>query len=190
MAFRVPQLDDGVVRLRMPDAGDVDAIVAACQDEEIGRFTAIPWPYERRHAVEFVTAAPRAWAAERGAPFVVVHARSGELLGSTGLANVQPDRGTAEVGYWVKADARGQGVATRALRLVCEWALGELGLTRLELQADVRNAASQRVAEKAGFRREGEGPASGSVAGRIERVVRFGLSGRQGPEGSRGVTAS
>lgn len=61
----------------------------------------------------------------------------------------------ARLGYWVAADARGRGICTRALRLLSRYALGELGLQRLELITDPDNTASQRVAEKVGFRREG-----------------------------------
>jgi RimJ/RimL family protein N-acetyltransferase len=46
-------------------------------------------------------------------------------------------------------------VATEALRTLCRWAVNELGVKRLELLTDPNNLASQRVAEKAGFQREG-----------------------------------
>jgi RimJ/RimL family protein N-acetyltransferase len=61
----------------------------------------------------------------------------------------------AETGYWVKREARGRGVAPRALELVARWALVERGIARLQLHAEPGNVASQRVAEKAGFVREG-----------------------------------
>jgi RimJ/RimL family protein N-acetyltransferase len=73
----------------------------------------------------------------------------------------------AEVGYWVRRESRGQGVATRATRLAAGWALGTCGMKRLQLRADSRNVASQHVAESAGFRREG-----------VLRSVRF--NARQG----------
>lgn len=60
-----------------------------------------------------------------------------------------------QVGYWVKREARGRGVATRALRLLSRWAFDELGARRVQLIAQPENLASQRVAEKAGFQREG-----------------------------------
>jgi RimJ/RimL family protein N-acetyltransferase len=62
---------------------------------------------------------------------------------------------TGRVGYWCAAHERRRGIATRALRLVCRYALDELGLARIELITDVDNVASQGVAQKAGFRREG-----------------------------------
>jgi RimJ/RimL family protein N-acetyltransferase len=55
----------------------------------------------------------------------------------------------------VQRDARGRGVATRAVLLIARWAIRDCGLRRLQLRADIANAASQRVAEKAGFKREG-----------------------------------
>jgi RimJ/RimL family protein N-acetyltransferase len=52
-------------------------------------------------------------------------------------------------------DGRGKGRATRAVRLIASWALPEMRLGRLQLHTDPENVASQRVAERAGFTREG-----------------------------------
>jgi RimJ/RimL family protein N-acetyltransferase len=54
------------------------------------------------------------------------------------------------------AGARRRGVATRAVRLLAEWARRELGLTRIEILPHHDNAASRRVAQKAGFRDTGD----------------------------------
>ena len=93
------------------------------------------------------------------AAFVIIDAESGRLLGAIGVHRFGGEDGGPEVGYWLEREARGRGVATRALRLVVDWACRELGV-RLLLQADVRNAASRRVAEKAQFQfvREAEAP--------------------------------
>ena len=63
--------------------------------------------------------------------------------------------GFGEIGYWVAAGARGRGVATRATRLLAEWAREALGLTRIEVLPHKDNGPSRRVAEKAGFRDSG-----------------------------------
>jgi RimJ/RimL family protein N-acetyltransferase len=65
-------------------------------------------------------------------------------------------RRTGEIGYWVAREARGRGVATRAVRLVCEWAASELGLTTLELVIHEDNGPSHAVARAAGFTPSGE----------------------------------
>jgi RimJ/RimL family protein N-acetyltransferase len=60
----------------------------------------------------------------------------------------------AEIGYWMGPADRRHGYVTEAVRAVAEYAFG-LGLYRLELLAATGNVASQRVAERAGFTREG-----------------------------------
>jgi RimJ/RimL family protein N-acetyltransferase len=59
------------------------------------------------------------------------------------------------VGYWLAPEARGRGLTTAALAALSRWGFDELGLGRVELVTDPDNIASQRVAEKAGFTREG-----------------------------------
>jgi RimJ/RimL family protein N-acetyltransferase len=151
MRLTVPRLDDGVVALHPPEADDVDAITEACQDPEIPRWTRVPSPYTRAHAVDFVERAGRTWGQGTDAPFIIADAESRVLLGAIGVHRFGGEDEGPEVGYWLERSARGRGAATRALRLVSDWACRDLRV-RLLLQADVRNAASRRVAEKAGFR--------------------------------------
>jgi RimJ/RimL family protein N-acetyltransferase len=60
-----------------------------------------------------------------------------------------------EVGYYLRRDAWGKGYATRALELVTGWLLGDGGFEEVVLRTHPDNAASQRVAERAGFARTG-----------------------------------
>lgn len=147
------ELNDGVIVLRPPEDDDAEPVRAACQDAEILRWLPLlPQPYTLESAREFI-----AWARDRNAAgdrqLLIVDASGGELLGAIGIAvNARMKNGL--IGYWVAASARRRGVASRALRLVAEWALVDAGLGRLELFTDPENVASQRVAEKVGFRRE------------------------------------
>ena len=158
MPLTVPRLDDAVIALRPPTADDVEAITRACQDPEIPRWTRVPSPYTRAHAIDFVERSVWTWEQGTDAPFVILDVESRALLGAIGVHRFGGEDDGPEVGYWLERSARGRGNATRALRLVSEWACRELGV-RLLLQADVRNTASRRVAEKAGFRFVGEAKA-------------------------------
>jgi RimJ/RimL family protein N-acetyltransferase len=146
-----------MVALRPWAEDDAEAIVAICDgDPELARWIdRMPQPYTREDALEYVRSAARGWAGEESeTPLAVVDARTGEVVGSVGLT-WRPAEGAAEVGYWTARPARDRGIATRATRLVAGWALTSLGYARAELRADPRNAASLRVAEKAGFTFEG-----------------------------------
>ena len=139
--------------LRPHRRGDVDAVYRGCQDAEIQRWiTAIPFPYTREAAREWVCEiAPRARAEGRGMP-VVVEA-GGELVGASGLI-FGTGRLGPEVGYWTVAEARGKGFAAEAATALARWAF-ERGAARVHLYADVGNTASQAVARSAGFTQEG-----------------------------------
>jgi RimJ/RimL family protein N-acetyltransferase len=79
----------------------------------------------------------------------------GQMVGSISLFHADWEVRSAEIGYGVRSDARGQGYATEALAAVARWALTEGGIQRAWLTTNTDNAASGRVAEKVGFRREG-----------------------------------
>jgi RimJ/RimL family protein N-acetyltransferase len=63
--------------------------------------------------------------------------------------------GTVEIGYWLIPRVRDRGIGSRAVRLLARWAVTEAPLARIEALVVPDNIASQRVLEKAGFRREG-----------------------------------
>jgi RimJ/RimL family protein N-acetyltransferase len=146
-------LSDGVVRLRAWEPGDAQAVLAACQDPAIQRFTRVPVPYRREHDDEFIALAAREWRTGAAAPFAVTDVTGRRLWGACGLHNVDRPGGSAEVGYWVTPAARGRGVTTAALRLITEWAFGAGGLRRVYAKVEQANLASIAVARAAGYER-------------------------------------
>ena len=176
MPLTVPALRDDTIVLRPPAVGDAAAIAAAVQDPDIPRFTMVPSPYTVDDAAAFIEHCAARWHSGDAAPFVIIDAENGTLLGSIGLHDLGLAVGPAHLGYWVAAEARGRGVATRAVRLVARWALADLGLPRVEVFVFVENDRSQRVAARAGFTREGIRAFVGHPTGRDELVV-FSLAG-------------
>jgi RimJ/RimL family protein N-acetyltransferase len=140
------------VVLRSWREADAPAVADACRDPEIPRWIPfVPAPYTDEDARQYVRGCIE--AEENRHPFAIVDPATGTLLGSIDMS-VNRMR-TGHVGYWIAAEARGAGVCTTALRTLVHWAFEELRLARLELITDPDNVASQRVAEKVGFQREG-----------------------------------
>jgi RimJ/RimL family protein N-acetyltransferase len=148
-------LVDGPTTLRSWRDTDVPALVAACQDQEIPRWTRVPEPYGEADARAYLLARYDTIHAGTSAPFAIVDASDRDrLLGSISLMRIAWEHRRAEVGYWLAREARGHGHTTRAVRLICAWGFTSLGLERIDLFAATGNLASQHVAERAGFTRE------------------------------------
>jgi RimJ/RimL family protein N-acetyltransferase len=144
------------VTLRQWDERDVPALVECIEgDEEITRWMdAIPQPYLDGEARTWVAQAASFWQAGTAAPFAVTDSETGGVIGGVGFSWIG-DEHVGEVGYWLRPEVRGRGLTTRSVILVARWAFEELDCERLQLRADADNVGSQRVAEKAGFTREG-----------------------------------
>jgi RimJ/RimL family protein N-acetyltransferase len=146
---------EGPTALRPWRESDIPALVAACQDREIGRWTSVPYAYGESDARAFMLARFDAILASTAAPFAIVSAADpAELLGSISLMRLVWRHARGEVGYWLARPARGSGHATRAVLAICRWGFEALGLERIDLLASVENIPSQRVAERCGFTRD------------------------------------
>ena len=145
--------------LRPLGTGDADAIVTACQDPQIPRWTGVPSPYTRAHADHFINEVCAAgWRDDTLYNFGVFTRDDGALVGSMGLLRLQhlahPQR-QAELGYWTAKEQRGKGYTVEAARALCSWAFETLGVDRLEWYAEAGNEGSRAVALKLGFVMEG-----------------------------------
>ncbi len=132
---------------------DLTQLLLNCQDPETQRWTTLPSPYLPEHAEQFLAGCALRWV-QGLASFAIVDDAETALLGSIGFVDI-PEDGVVEVGYWVGPQHRGRGVATAAMRVICDWAFDDLAFRRVEWQAYVGNDASLRVAERCGFRFEG-----------------------------------
>ena len=150
-----PPLTDGVIALRAWRQGDVPSLAAVCQDETIVRWTNVPAGYTEEAARARVAQAEAERQAGRALLLAVVGAEDGELLGACDLRLASDDPARAEVAYMLGAHARGSGVMTRAVRLMAGWAIGHLGIERVDALAHPDNLASIAVARRAGFTEEG-----------------------------------
>jgi RimJ/RimL family protein N-acetyltransferase len=156
LQYPVPTLAGDVVLLRPWRDADVPGIVLADSDPVMRRFSWRTTPYTETDARDFHAEQEEARLRGEGLNFALVEPRDQDVvLGSISLHEVRLGQGCAAVGYWLSRQARGRGAATQAVRLLARWAFAELGLARLELTCSPDNEASQQVAERCGFSREG-----------------------------------
>lgn len=92
--------------------------------------------------------ADRAWGHRQ-----VVERDSGLVVGGIGFFGPPRGSGVVEVGYGIVPSRQGRGYATEALQAMLAMAWADPRVTAVVAGTDPGNAASQRVLEKAGFRR-------------------------------------
>ena len=139
---------------RPPDQGDVQAIAPAFLDPAVGGEAGLPpFPEEMlRHVLR--EQLPVMKATGLLAPYVIVDTSTDAILGGLAIHHIDRMRDVVEVGYWLFVDARGRGVATRAVGGVVAHAFAN-GIYRVEAHVRIGNVASERVLERLGFEREG-----------------------------------
>ena len=150
-----PVVEGRGLRLRPITAEDAPRIVEACTDAETQRWLGqLPSPYTLEDALVYVESRTRMHAEGSGETWAVTEPGDDRILGTVGWFNHVPSV-EAEIGYWVHPDARGRGVATRALALATDYAVDRLGVQKVTCFAAVGNVGSRRVIEANGFRQYG-----------------------------------
>ena len=158
-SLTIPELTDGVVRLRAHRFGDVPRIVEQCLDPESIRWTTVPLGYDEAMGRDWVETihqdwgvdgANRLWAIEAVADDDTEHAH--EFLGTI---DVRPrGGGLGAIGFGLHPEGRGRHLMTGALRLATQWWFDQGGV-RMFWDANAGNFASWRVAWACGFTFQG-----------------------------------
>ena len=131
----------------------LDALRAMLRDPDILRFTRVPEPPPDDFAETWLALYEDARENGTREAFAAVR-EDGELLGLGLVPTFDRDGREAELGYIVAPEHRGRGVGAAILRELTDWAFTQ-GIERAELFIDVRNPASEGVARRAGYVREG-----------------------------------
>ena len=113
----------------------------------------MPWckaNYDLEDAAAWISFTQTAWSSSTEFPLGIIEAKSGSVVGGTGINQINKTHHIGNIGYWVSTPHTGRGVAKLAAKQAALLGFGELGLTRLEIVALTSNLASQRVAQGIG----------------------------------------
>ena len=142
------------IRLEPLGASHLDDVRALVADLEVLRYPRIPEPPPEAFAETWIASydAGRSEGTRDG--FAAI-AGDGEFVGLGLAPHIDREGAEIELGYIVRSPARGRGVAGEILRLLTAWAFADVGSLRAYLIIDPDNRASERVAERCGYIREG-----------------------------------
>ncbi len=137
---------------------DKENMIRYLNDEAIGRNTLrVPQPYTEADAEERLQKRAQERAAN-GIPseWAIRHDEAGLIGGIGAFLKTGVDGHADEIGYWLAAPFRGQGIMTEVVRILTDRMFEQRpALVRIEAQVFAHNPASVRLLEKAGFEQEG-----------------------------------
>jgi ribosomal-protein-serine acetyltransferase len=138
---------------------DADEMTEAVQASQMELNQWLPWAhlgYSKGDATNFIRDSLKSWREERAYDLAIRRTDDPDRhLGNISVWFVSRSFKTGEIGYWVRTDETAHGVATEVAARVLQIAFEELKMHRVILRIAVGNRASERVAEKLGFFREG-----------------------------------
>jgi len=145
-------ITDGVVVLRELREGDRAVVLSTMRDAVVAQWLNMPGAPSDRDFDSLLRVVREGRASGDRIDYTVTEAGEDVSLGAV-IAS-RRHRDNWEIAYLAREEGRGRGVMTRAVRLLCDWLL-EQGVGRIELRTHPDNEASQKLAQRAGFQREG-----------------------------------
>ena len=173
-----PELRSERLCLREVHDDDAPALFAIHSDPQVMRYWSYPAWTQAAQAEQKVADIQRQRRELDILVWTIADAGTDRLIGTSAVFAIDLAQGRAEIGYSLHRDWHGRGLASETLRLILRYLFDELGLRRIEADADPRNAASCRLLEKLGFVREGLLRERWHVNGEICDTALYGLLGR------------
>jgi ribosomal-protein-serine acetyltransferase len=153
--FALPGIRCQIRPFELDDAADVYAAIQESQPELARWMPDLNPTLTEEDIRDWITGQELMSSGNMAYNFAIVDGESDRFLGGCGLTQINPLLRMANLYYWVRSSAAGNGAATHAARLLARYGFKTLGLLRIEIVVALENTASQRVAQKSGAACEG-----------------------------------
>ena len=170
----LPTLDAERLRLRAPREADAEALFAVFSDPAVTRYWSHPPWTERAQAMELIDDICRRALDGQLFQWAIADSHDDQLIGTVTLFFVNRSHRRCEVGFALRHDRWGQGLAREALSRAIRYGESELGLRRFEADVDPDNAASLGLLKRLGFEEEGRARARWRVGAGVQDSILLG----------------
>lgn len=150
-----PRLAGPRTRLRGPRDDDTAALFALFSDPRVMRYWSRAAMTEASEAAGLIVEIGERFAQREMINWVVADRRDDVAIGTCTLFHFDARHRRAEIGYALRAELWGRGLASESVSLALDWGFATLGLHRVEADIDPRNAPSRHLLERLGFASEG-----------------------------------
>ena len=99
-----------------------------------------------------------------------------QLVGTISFNSIDHSLKKVVIGYWLRSSHQGNGIITKSVSKLIEYAFNSLSMEKIEISAAVENQSSRRVCERLGFDLEGIITRSENLNGRVVDHAMYGLN--------------
>jgi diamine N-acetyltransferase len=149
-------LSDGTYKLRAPEPEDLDVLFGLENDTSLWIVSGNAVPYSRYQIKRYIQQSQHDFYTDRQVRFMIVREKDNVVLGSVDLTDIDPYNGRAEIGIALLAEFRGQGIASAALKIVCDYSKKMLRLRQLFCLVPADNEESIKLFASNGFDKSGQ----------------------------------
>ncbi len=150
-----PRLRSSVLALERLHQGRISDLVRYANNLKISSaIVNIPFPYTEANAAMRLGEVSKSYLRARGYIFAIINLEEDKLIGEISLHILKPETMAAQLAYWVAEEYWGQGYASEATRLICNFGFEKLGFTHIYADCKLENVGSVKVLEKNGFRQQ------------------------------------
>lgn len=178
----LPWLEGERVRLRAPQAEDIDPLFALFSDPEVMRYWSRDPMVERVEAIAYIQSIIDGFVKRELLNWIIADRADDAMIGTCTLYDLQAQHLRAGIGYALSPARQGSGLAREAVSLALGWAFGSLKLHRVEADIEPRNLSSERLLRALGFQSEGLLRERFCTASEIQHSMVFGLLAREWSE--------
>jgi ribosomal-protein-alanine N-acetyltransferase len=146
------------VNLRLMEKDDVDFIVQLRNDIDSNSYVSVKQISKTEAMKELDNPTPLALITERTC--FIIEKKDGTKIGYMRHWIVQPSR-HVEIGYFMLPSEKGKGYCSEAVQIMVDYLFLSKDIVQIQAGTDIRNKASQKVLENAGFVKEGIVPQIG-----------------------------
>jgi ribosomal-protein-serine acetyltransferase len=147
---------DEDLSLKLPEPKDAEEFFQLTDSSREYLREWLPWLDGTRtttDTAEFLKSALTNYAAQKSLTALILF--KGKIAGTAGFNSIDWSNRIGYVGYWLGNDFQGNGIMTKAVEALTEYAFGELELNRVEIRAAVKNHKSRSIPERLNFVNEG-----------------------------------
>ncbi|MGM0844695.1 MAG: GNAT family N-acetyltransferase [Bacillota bacterium] len=147
---------DEIISLKLPELKDAEEFYALTDSSREYLRKWLPWldgTKSPQDTKEFIQNSLTNFAQQKSLSTLILF--KGEIAGTAGFNLIDRNNGIAYIGYWLGESYQGQGIMSRVVKALTDYAFNEMKLNKVEIRAAVGNLKSRGIPERLGFTYEG-----------------------------------